>query len=196
MEEEFDLSWTNDIVQELQSENCPACEPMKQILVYHIFINGEDEAFAQKKEIIDLEESEKGSFISESKILGMIQANKKGKDKNQRFGFEDMETFGIQMDSSLLPQFLEDSEPFIQKQKYSIPQNIYIPNSLFVFHDYHYLVLYYREMEKIVSPISILKKENKKKKHTKKVRISSILPSRYGIAQNKTKKHGTRKEVL
>ena len=75
-------------------------------------------------------------------------------------------------------------------------ENSYIPNSLFVFHDYHYLVLYYREMEKIVAPISILKKESKKKKHTKKVRISSILPSRYGIAQNKTKKHGTRKEVL
>jgi hypothetical protein len=165
MEEGLDISWTNDIIQELHSEKCPPVEPIKQMNVYHIFINGEDEAFFQKKERIDLEENEKG-------------------------------TFGIQMDSSLLPQFIEDSEPFIQTQQYNIPQNIYIPNSLFVFHDYHYLVLYYREMEKIVAPISILKKESKKKKHTKKVRISSILPSRYGIVQNKTKKHGTRKEVL
>jgi len=196
MEEGLDLSWTHDIIQELHSEKCPPVEPIKEMNVYHIFINGEDEAFFQKKERIDLEENEKGTFIPESKILGMIQANKHGKDKNQRFGFETMETFGIQMDSSLLPQFIEDSEPFIQTQQYNIPQNIYIPNSLFVFHDYHYLVLYYREMEKIVAPISILKKESKKKKHTKKVRISSILPSRYGIAQNKTKKHGTRKEVL
>lgn len=187
--EELDLSWTQSIVDELESETCAPCIQIEQIPIYCVFIDGKQKVVSMKKEIVHLEKSEKGNYLCESSLLHMIQKHKKG-PHDARYGFDCLEMFGIQMEPSQLRDFLNDPDDFVYKNSYSIPQNIYIGPSVFVFHDYHCGYMYFYEMEKIVEPPpSILKKDTKKKKHTKKVRISDILPSRYGVAANKTKRN-------
>ena len=183
MEEELDLTWTRSIVDELESEKCAPCLPIKQLCLYCVFINGNQEAVSIQKEFVDLDENDKGTYLSEGNILQIIQKYKS--ENSVRYGFDCLEMFGIDMDPSQLHEFLEDQESFLHKHVYHIPQNIYIGHSVFVFHDSHCGYMYFYEMEKVTEPLpSILKKKDKR--YTKKrVRISPSLPSRHS---NKTKR--------
>ena len=186
MEEELDLTWTQSIVDELESEKCAPCLPIKQLCLYCVFINGNQEAVSIQKEFVDIDENDKGTYLSEGNILQIIQKYKS--ENSVRYGFDCLEMFGIDMDPSQLHEFLEDHESFLHKHVYHIPQNIYIGPSVFVFHDSHCGYMYFYEMEKVTQPlVSILKKKDKK--YTKKrVRISSSLPSQFTNHNNKTKK--------
>ena len=76
--EELDLSWTQSIVDELESETCAPCIQIEQIPIYCVFIDGKQKVVSMQKEIVHLEKSEKGNYLCESSLLHMIQKHKKG----------------------------------------------------------------------------------------------------------------------
>ena len=186
-EDQLDTSWAHPLIQEMQSETCPARKSMFSIPIHFVFVNGQNEITSITKEIHDLEESKEGSFLSENTVLEIIQKKRCLEDKNIRYAFESMKSFVVSMEPQFLNDFIQQPNNYIESNTFRIPQKVVFPDSVFLFHQSNCLWMFFQEMERVLPPPSILKQCSKKSKYTKKVRISNFLPSRYG-SRNKTKR--------
>lgn len=187
-EEILDTSWMETILQETQSETCPPAEIMKSISIYVVYINGKNETVRVTKEKHDLEECEGGSILSEGAVLEIIQRNRGLDDINTRYAFDCMQTFVVSMEPQFLSDFIKHSGEHTDTKIVRIPQKIVFPPSVFLFHNTNCVWMFFREMERVMQTVSILKRDMPAKKRvTKKVRISDVLPLR-DVSLNKTRR--------
>jgi hypothetical protein len=186
-EEHLDTSWIDPILVETQSTTCPKSSLMYSVSVSCIFVNHKNEIERVKKENISLDEEDNVAILSEGRLLEIIQRNRCLDDKNKRYYFESMKQFAVTMEPKFLTDFIHNPDTYITNKTMKIPQKVLFPSSVFLYHDVNCLWLLFYEMERVVEHKSIMKQSHIKKRVTKKVRISDILPSRYGQS-NKTKR--------
>lgn len=186
MAEELDVSWIRSLDQELNSEHIPQPTLLSEIPLFFHYIDGNQEIIFTEQMTHPLEKSTQSSQFLEPSLLSYIE--KKKSWNNKKFGFLEIQYFSFQVPSNQLIDFINHSDDYMHVQTFKIPQTIAISPSLFLLHSLHEVHIFFQELELIQKTKSILRKEPKKKRSTKKVRISSILPSRYGIPNNKTQK--------
>lgn len=183
----LDLSWTEEYNRTLNSQAIPFCEPMQNILLHFIYIGSTSEITKVITEPCSLEilDNGSGSCLSELRILQLIQVKRTLQDV--MYKLDDILLYFVTLDPNHLADYAKApswTHSFF-KSNSSMPSNIIVPPSIFIFHSCNSIYFVFKEMV-LVEPAtnnrllhhlpSILKKGPSNKKTTKRVRISPDTP--------------------
>jgi hypothetical protein len=187
--DDLDMSWTNEYLRTTEGGVTYESELMNSIAMKFLYVNTQNEIIHIIEDDTPLKIVDtKSSILEESNLINLIH---KYRDYNsKRYKCSHIVKYFIPTDPQTIIDNINDPE-FTFNEKdclnvYDLPQDIDFPPSLFIFHSINTIYLFFHEMVLVnpVSPISILKKHNKK--HTKRVRISDELPT--NIHNRKTRK--------
>uniref|UniRef100_A0A6C0JZD9 Uncharacterized protein n=1 Tax=viral metagenome TaxID=1070528 RepID=A0A6C0JZD9_9ZZZZ len=177
MNDDLDMSWIKEYSRIHSIQQIMNREEIDSIVLQTVYMNANLEISKINKETLKLDTNDHHTnkrCISKEQLLQIVQTKKV--IEKTKYKVFDMLLFTIDLDPKDIQKYVngECSENLHLK---SIPiiDDIIIPPSLFIFHSLHTVFLFFAEIAEEMSIKSILKNsqnDNKKAKHTKKVRIS------------------------
>jgi hypothetical protein len=190
---DIDTSWIDE-QEKLQNINTNYYrEPMNSMNIFFLYINQNnyiENIICEKHQLIisesQLDSSNKNSsFLSKEFVLKLIQTKKK-KTPVSKYKFKEILLFNVDLDTehiqsfSMNDNYTDSSHPFFKK--IPIIDDIFISDSIFIFHSLNSLFFIFQEYPNIIS--------NTQQKHT----LKSILKPSINNIKNNDKFH-TKKNV-
>lgn len=204
-DEDLDTSWINDQERFQNIQNNHRKEPMESIPLFFIYIN--------KNQYIDKINTEKIIFdssntcIDKERLLKIIQ-DKKISTPDSKYKLADILTFFVDLEPEKIQSYSNVENPDQSYSQFfkvlSIPDEIQIPQSIFIFHNINSIYFVYQEVEiikkhnltfkSILKPI-IREPLPSSLKTTKKVRILTPDDAKTILKQHKRLHKKTRKHI-
>lgn len=208
--EHDDEKWLHEqqMLHNIQSNYCR--EFMNSIQLQFVFLNGDKHithitSITEPLHVCDVSNQ---SVLSEERILGLL-SNIKKQHYGKKFALHHMSSFLVDLEPEHIQQFststCSEESPFLHH--YSIVQPIYVPPSIFIFHNINTIYFFLHEIPSSHQHTlkSILKKKTKGNsgnssrdlKKTKRVRIQYETeyraPKENVVLRNYSSQRGTRK---
>ena len=187
--DELDVSWTNEYLRTTEGGVTYESELVNSISIKILYVNTNNDVIYIMDDNVPLQFIDNSHSLLEEKTLFNI--SHKYRDYNdKRYKCSHIIKYFIPTDPQIIMDNINDpSFTFNENECMSVfemPQEISFAPSLFIFHSINSVYMFFHEMVLLnpISPISIIKKHNKK--HTKRVRISDELPTT--IQNRKTRK--------
>ena len=187
---DIDTSWIDEQEKLQNINNNYYREPMNSMNIFFLYINQNnyiENIICEKHPLINSESNNKNSaFLSKEFVLKLIQ-NKKKKTPVSKYKFKEILQFNVDLDTehiqsfSMNDNYTDSSHPFFKK----IPMinDIFISDSIFIFHSLNSLFFIFQEYPNIIS--------NNQQKHT----LKSILKPNIKNNNNNNDKFYTKKNV-
>jgi len=165
----MDTDWVLEAQRLANIQQICIPENMPNIHMQFIYVNKNKQVENIVKEIHPLSTN----VIKKELLLEIIQKHKKN-TTNTNYVLKDTFLFHIPIQPEILPKFIEPSFSCDHFMKYlPVLEDIEIPPSIFIFHQYNTLFFIYQEEEKrnIKLLKSALKSDNIERRITKRVRL-------------------------
>lgn len=198
-----DEKWLKEqeMLHNIQSNYCR--EFMDSIQLQFVFLDGEKHIthITSLREPLQVCDISNQCVLREERILGLLE-NVKKEHGGKKFALHHISSFLVDLEPEHIQQFSKsqcsDDSPFLRH--YSIVQSIYVPSSIFIFHNVNTIYFFLHELpsshQQTIKSI-LKKKSNGGAKKTKRVRIqhdgSYHAPKEEFVLRNYSSKRGTRK---
>lgn len=198
-----DETWLKEqeMLHNIQSNYCR--ESMESIQLQFVFLDEEKHIthITSLREPLQVCDISNQCVLREERILGLLE-NVKKERSGKKFALHHISSFLVDLEPEHIQSFSKsqcsDNSPFLRH--YSIVQSIYVPSSIFIFHNVNTIYFFLHELpcshQQTIKSI-LKKKSNGGTKKTKRVRIqhehSYHAPKEEFVLRNYSSKRGTRK---
>lgn len=166
IEDDLDISWTQEYDKEMHMDENLHREPMNQIKTLFVYIDKDSSIYKVVSENMQLEnvkEDKKG--IPNNKVLQIVQQKKLF--ENKKYKLIDILSYCVDIEAENIQKYTNQikEDITIPLKVLNIFNDVTIPDSIFIFHSINTLYFIFKEKDdNLKMPKSILKMHSKTKK--------------------------------